>query len=313
MPDRSISVHKRLDSLNTTLTGTVIEQVHHPLIEHSDVQLWVKREDQLHPIISGNKWRKLKYNIKHAIELGYDHLISMGGPWSNHLHALAFTGKELGLKTTGIIRGEQPTAESVTLQEMRDWGMQLDFVSRAAFREFRNDRDFTSYPADRYKGYWIPEGGANGLALKGIAEMVHEIKLPFDTIAVACGTGTTLAGIISALPPASTALGIAALKGEEFLKKDVNRLLSHTNRADGLADWTIHHDYHFGGFAKTGPRLMEFIRNFEYATDIPLEPIYTGKMMFGLFDLIRRDCFPSGHRIIAIHSGGLQGKRGFSS
>lgn len=142
--------------------------------------------------------------------------------------------------------------------------------------------------------------------------MVHEITLPFDTIVLACGTGTTLAGVISALPPASAALGIAALKGEEFLTDDVNQLLLQTDQTSTIADWTINYDYHFGGFARTDPRLLDFIGNFEHSTGIPLEPVYTGKMMLGLFDLIMRGYFPPGHRIIAVHSGGLQGKRGFS-
>ena len=302
-----MSAHKKLQNLEQQLSQALVEPVHHPLLEEKDIQLFLKREDRLHPIVSGNKWRKLKYILQHAIEKDHDHLISMGGLWSNHLHALAWAGKELGLRTTGIIRGELPDTKSSTLIDIESWGMQLEFVNRIRFRKLREFHEYNSEPVDHYKGYWIPEGGANKLALRGVAEMINEINVPFDMITLACGTGTTLAGVASALPADKKVIGFAALKGAGFLQNDVNNLLND----HGQKNWSINLDYHFGGFAKTDQNLFSFIKDFEKQTEIPLEPVYTGKMMYGLFDLIKQGMFESGQKIIAIHTGGLQGKSGF--
>ena len=307
MDDGNKPVRNQLKSLEAGLNKAPIEPLNHTTIEASKVNLWIKREDQLHPIISGNKWRKLKYILNHALETGHDHLISMGGSWSNHLHALAWIGKELGLKTTGIIRGEIPEEKSSTLKDIEQWGMQLEFVSRSEFRQLRAYRDHDSPPSKKYNGYWIPEGGATQLALKGVSELLDDINAPFDTIALACGTGATLAGIATALPANKNVLGFAALKGAGFLRKEVNHLLESDQ-----GNWSINLDYHFGGFAKTDQKLFTFMDDFEQETGIELEPIYTGKMMYGLFDLIKQGKFKKDHRIIAIHTGGLQGKRGAS-
>ncbi len=301
------SIENQLGILQATLNNAIIEPVRHPSIEASGVNLWIKREDQLHPVISGNKWRKLKYILNDALGAGYDHLISMGGPWSNHLHALAWIGKELGLKTTGIIRGEMPEEKSSTIKDLEQWEMRLEFVSRSEFRQLRVYRDHDSPPSKKYNGYWIPEGGATQLALKGVSELLDDIKAPFDTIALACGTGATLAGIATALPANKNALGFTALKGAGFLRKEVSHLLE-----SDLKNWSINLDYHFGGFAKTDQKLFTFMDDFEQETGIELDPIYTGKMMYGLFDLIKQGKFEKDHRIIAIHTGGLQGKRGVS-
>ena len=302
-----MSTHKKLKNLEQQLSVVATEPVHHPLLEKKDLQLFIKREDRLHPIVSGNKWRKLKYILQHAIETKHDHLISMGGVWSNHLHALAWVGKELGLRTTGIIRGELPDEKPSTLIEVEEWGMQLEFVSRLEFRKLREFHEHDSEPAEHYNGYWIPEGGANKLALRGVAEVVNEIELSFDTIALACGTGTTLAGIASVLPADKNTIGFAVLKGASFLQDDVRALLKDYDQKN----WSINLDYHFGGFAKTDQKLFSFMEDFEKQTGIPLEPVYTGKMLYGLFDLIKQDMFESGQKIIAIHTGGLQGKSGF--
>ena len=309
MPNRIHLLDHRLSELESSFNEASIEEIHHPVVEKSDIKLWIKREDQLHPIISGNKWRKLKYILNHALVNEYDHLISMGGAWSNHLHALAWVGKELGLKTTGIIRGERPKEESSTLKDIKQWGMQLKFISRSEFRQLRMYHDHDSPPAKKYHGYWIPEGGANQLALKGVSELVDEINIPFDTIVLACGTGTTLAGVASVLPCDKTAIGFAALKGASFLNKEVSGLLGNKNSNN----WSINLDYHFGGFAKSNQNLNFFMEDYEKQTGIPLEPVYTGKMMYGLFDLIKRGMFNSGQNIISIHTGGLQGKSGFQA
>ncbi len=295
-----------LTQLEQNLNAAPVQRLHHASIDSSGVEVFIKREDLLHPIISGNKWRKLKYILQHALGSGAEHLISMGGPWSNHLHALSFVGQQLGIKTTGIIRGEMPTNKSATLQDMQRWGMDLLFVSRAEFRELRNFHAHDSQPGLDYDGYWIPEGGASTLALKGVAELTDEIgEVKFDTITLACGTGTTLAGLASAAKQ-NQFLGFAALKGADFLCDDVASLLPSEKH-----NWSINLDYHFGGFAKTEQRLFDFMLAFETQTSIPLDPIYTGKMMFGLFELIKQGYFASGHKILAIHTGGLQGRAGF--
>ena len=265
----------------------------------------------LHPIISGNKWRKLKYILDHVLSTGVDRIVSMGGAYSNHLHALAYTGKMLGIKTTGIIRGEMPKVLNPTLSDIKAWGMQLEFVSRTEYRQLRQYREWNDLPAQKFGGYWIPEGGASKLALKGVSELVDEIDKAFDTLCVPCGTGATLAGIVPALPENTGVIGFAALKGADFLNEDVSRLLN-CNCHIPVANWQINLDYHFGGFARTQPELLTFINNFEKNNAIPLEPIYTGKMMWGIYDLITKGYFKPGQRIVALHTGGLQGKRGFN-
>lgn len=288
--------------LDINVAASVVESVQHPLLQEHKIRLYIKRDDRLHNIISGNKWRKLKFSLVDAINSGHDHLISMGGQYSNHLHALAYIGQQLNIKTTGLIRGEPAEKENRTLRDLRDWGMHLEFISRSDFRTLRTYQQSDSLPASKYKGYWLPEGGRSQLALKGIAELVDEIKEPFDTLTLACGTGTTLAGIAEALPENKKALGFAALKGASFLENDIQSLL-----VEDKPNWTINHDYHFGGFAKKNDDLSAFIDSFEEQTNIPLEPVYTGKMLYGLFDLIKQNYFKPEERIIVIHTGGLQG------
>jgi len=267
----------------------------------------MKRDDLLHPVISGNKWRKLKYILDLVLNSGMNTIVSMGGAYSNHLHALAYAGQVLGLKTTGMIRGKQPSVLNSTLLDMQQWGMTLSFVSRTDYRHFRQYKDRHALPGLAPDQYWLPEGGAQSLALKGVDELVNEIEIPYDIICAPCGTGTTLAGIIGAVPGTASVMGFSALKNSDFLTADVESLLTGS-----VSDWQINRDYHFGGFAKTNAGLISFIKTFEDKTSIPLEPVYTGKMMYGLYDLIKKQYFKPGQRIIALHTGGLQGKRGFA-
>jgi len=292
--------------LEETFNTSILTKIDDPLLAQYQIELWMKRDDLLHPVVSGNKWRKLKYIIDHALSLGVDTLVSMGGAYSNHLHALAFVGKVLGLKTIGLVRGEQPEILTPTLQDMRNWGMELKFVSRSDYRQFRQYKDWQDLPGLKPRQYWVPEGGAQTLALKGVAELVDEIDVPYDTICVPCGTGTTLAGIIEAAPQQVSVLGFAAFKNAAYLRSEVDSVLSHSRNG-----WQINLDYHFGGFAKTNAELNAFIEDFELKTTIPLDPVYTGKMMYAIYDLIQKHYFKPGERIIAVHTGGLQGRRGF--
>jgi 1-aminocyclopropane-1-carboxylate deaminase len=299
-------MHPDLSNLKSGFQPSPLTRILDPELPDT-IELWIKRDDRLHPIISGNKWRKLRYILEDALLGGAHTLISIGGTYSNHLHALAYAGKQLGLQTIGYVRGEQTEQLTPTLQDCRNWGMELRFVSRSAYRQLRQYRNPYDLPDIRPGQYWLPEGGAQPLALKGVAELVEEIGMLFDVLCLPCGTGTTLAGCVAALGGAKTAIGFAALKNADFLRGEVESLLPSP-----YTNWQINLQYHFGGFAKTTPELLEFIRRFELMQKIPLEPVYTGKMMYGLYDMIARGCFHSGQRIIAIHTGGLQGKRGFN-
>ncbi len=299
-------MHTNLIKLEKTLNSSVLTKVDDPWLEPYHIDLWIKRDDLLHPIVSGNKWRKLKYILEHALSLGTDTIISMGGAYSNHLHALAYVGKVLGLETIGFIRGGQPETLTPTLLDMKAWGMTLKFVSRSEYRALRQYKGWHDLPGLKPRQYWMAEGGAQFLALKGIAELVAEITVPYDYWCVPCGTGTTLAGIADAAPQQVSVLGFAALKNAGFLVAEVDAMLSPSRE-----NWQVNLDYHFGGFAKINAELRAFIDDFEFKTNIPLEPVYTGKMLYAVYDLIKKHYFKPGTRIIVLHTGGLQGKRGF--
>ena len=298
-------MHSKLPALEQQFCVSTLTQLADPLLQQQGVELWIKRDDLLHPVISGNKWRKLKYILDHALTLQTETIISMGGAYSNHLHALAFVGKVLGLKTAAYIRGEKPEKFSPTLRDIQDWEMALTFVSRSNYRELRNYKCHDSLPGLKEGEYWLPEGGATELALQGVREILSEMTVDYDVLCVPCGTGTTLAGLIVAAADSVQILGIAALKGAGFLYDDVRKLLPE----NAGTNWQINLDYHFGGFAKSTVQLREFIDHFENQQGIALDPVYTGKMLFALYDLIRQGYFKAGQRIIAVHTGGLQGKR----
>lgn len=301
-------MHIELIKLEKTFKPSILTKIDDPLLDQYQIKLWIKRDDLLHPIISGNKWRKLKYTLDHALSEGADTLISMGGAYSNHLHALAYVSKALGLKTIGLVRGEQPETLTPTLSDLQNWGMVLKFVSRFDYRLLRQYKGCYDLPGLKPRQYWLPEGGAQALALKGVAELVNEIDVAYDILCVPCGTGATLAGIIDIVPDQVSVMGFAALKNAEFLQTDVESLLPRP-----CSNWQINMDYHFGGFAKTSAELMTFMADFEFKTGIPLEPVYTGKMIYAIYNLITKHTFKPGQRIIAVHTGGLQGKRGFNA
>jgi 1-aminocyclopropane-1-carboxylate deaminase len=297
-------MHPELIKLEETFKPSILTKIDEPLCAKFGIELWMKRDDLLHPIISGNKWRKLKFILDHALYSGADTIISMGGMYSNHLHALAYVGKALGLKTIAYVRGEEPVVLTPTLVDLSSWGMELRFISRTDYRKLRQYKGYLDLPGITPQQYWLPEGGAQVLALSGVAELVKEIKISYDYLCVPCGTGTTLAGLIAASDDKVSVLGFAALKNAGFLNKDVNSLLKQSKN-----NWLINLDYHFGGFASTTPELLNFMSDFEAKTKIQLEPIYTGKMMFALYDLISKAYFNAGQRVLAVHTGGLQGDR----
>lgn len=300
----NLDLHPDLQELAQLFAASPLLRLQDERLQRRKVELWVKRDDLLHPVISGNKWRKLKYPLDAALRRNTRYLASMGGPYSNHLHALAFAGKCLRIKTIGFVRGEEPASLNPTLRDLRQWGMELRFLSREAYRALR-DSGQPALPSD---SYWLPEGGHSQLAIRGVAESLTEIAIDFDMLVVACGTGTTLAGYISAAPVNSLIVGVAALKNAGFLYDDVQRLL-HDRPAEQTADWEIILDYHFGGFARTTPDLLSFMRDFQARHSIELEPVYTGKLLYAVYDMVEKGCFRPGQRIIVCHTGGLQGNR----
>lgn len=279
-----------------------LQELRDPLFQEKGVQVWMKRDDLLHPLISGNKWRKLKYNLLEAKSRKVDAALSFGGAYSNHIHALAAAGKEYGIKTIGLIRGEELSPDNLTLKDAVAWGMELHFIPREAYRAKEEEliQPFiTKFP----NLMTIPEGGANTLAIKGVSELISELDIPFTILSTAAGTGATAAGLISSAPPGTRVLAFSALKGD-FLKQDISALLPHS-----YDNWELNADYSFGGYAKMDKALFDFVKEFKAKHDILLDPIYTSKMMFGLYDLIRKDTFKRGEIIVAIHTGGLQGWR----
>ncbi|KAA3639533.1 MAG: 1-aminocyclopropane-1-carboxylate deaminase/D-cysteine desulfhydrase [Bacteroidetes bacterium] len=298
---------------------TPIQELNSILLSENKVRFFLKRDDQLFdpaaPDFNGNKWRKMKYNLFAAREQGKDTLLTFGGAYSNHIAATAAAAKLFGFKSIGIIRGEQPAKLNPTLKRVLEQGMQLEFITRSAYRE-KNDPVFIQNLHKKYGDFYLlPEGGSNNLALKGCAEIVREIEIDFqeklpDFICCGCGTGGTFAGIVTGIDERTQAIGFSALKGN-FHTAEVENLLE---RYDGkrYKNWEINNDYHFGGFAKHKPALIDFINQFKTDFDIQLEPLYTGKMLFGIYDLIQKGFFPEGSTILAVHTGGLQGITGFN-
>ncbi len=283
------------------------QEVHLPELEAKQIRLFVKREDTIHPFVSGNKYRKLKYNLQEAKDQAHYSLLTFGGAYSNHIAATAYAGKEAGLKTIGVIRGEElkdTWEENPTLRLAREHGMQFQFVSREAYRNKANPDFLDELMKIFGPFYLVPEGGTNALAVKGCEEILTETDTVFDVICCCVGTGGTISGLINSIEPHQTVLGFPALKGN-FLKQDILKFVRNEN-------WELISEYHFGGYAKVDEGLIRFINSFKSNTGIPLDPIYTGKMMFGILDLIKKDFFKSGSQILAIHSGGLQGIQGMN-
>jgi 1-aminocyclopropane-1-carboxylate deaminase len=306
------------------LTNSPLQQLQSPFLENAGIQLYIKRDDLLHPLFGGNKWRKLKHNLSYAREHGYDTLLTFGGAWSNHIYATAAAGRHFGFKTIGLIRGEKHAPLNPTLSFAEACGMQLHYIDRLQYQR-KNEPSFKEKLKQQFANPFIlPEGGSNSLAVKGCAEIVREIDIPFDVICCASGTGATLAGIITAIAAEQatmeltvqnkTVIGFSALKGGEFLSAEVAAFLNEAdlNAAGSSVNWQIENRFHFGGYAKINDELIQFMHQFENQYGITLDAVYTGKMFYGLFDLIKSGTFKPGTVIIAVHTGGLQGNKGFN-
>ena len=277
------------------------------ILENTNFRLFIKREDLLHPYISGNKLRKLKYNLAQAKKENKTALLTFGGAFSNHILAVAAAGNEYGFKTIGIIRGEElkdKIAQNPTLQKAQDFGMFFEFVTREMYREKNNPKILEELGNKWGNFYVIPEGGTNELAVKGCEEILTSDDEKFDYICCAVGTGGTISGIINCSKSSQQVLGFPALKGD-FLREDICKFATKTN-------WELITAYHFDGYAKVSEELIVFINGFYQKHKIPLDPIYTGKMMFGVIDLINKNYFPENSKILVIHTGGLQGIAGMN-
>ncbi|RDV29410.1 pyridoxal-phosphate dependent enzyme [Alteromonas aestuariivivens] len=265
------------------------------------LQIWVKRDDLIHPVISGNKWRKLKYALPSSCTGA---ILSFGGGYSNHLHALGYACNKLGLPFIAVVRGHYQSQMTPTLKDLATWGARLHFVDRKQYA-LRDDPAFlqslqTQFPAATV----IPEGGSQQAAIRGVSELLTEPGPDFDVVMAPVGSGATLAGLITELKPHQSAIGVAALKGQGYLEELVSRLLPHR-----YPRWHIEHEFHNGGFAKASPELIHFCTVFNSEQGFAIEPVYSGKLFHAAKSLIERGTFAPGTRLLLLHTGGLQGAR----
>jgi 1-aminocyclopropane-1-carboxylate deaminase len=280
-----------------------VHQIQDKLFDEQGLKVFIKRDDLIHPIISGNKWRKLKYLLKQAQTENKIHLVTFGGAYSNHLLATAAAAARFGFKSTGFVRGEEVNNDTLFLCRLH--GMNLLFTDRESYRD--KPTLFNKYFSGDTSAFFIDEGGASALAAKGCSELVDKLTDTYDHIFCACGTGTTAAGIVNGLSERNLSTqfhGIPVLKNGEFLRNDIDGLLEKPS------NYHLHTGYHFGGYGKVNDELIGFVKQFVASTGILIEPVYTGKMLYALYDLTAKGYFKPGGRILAIHTGGIWGLLG---
>ncbi len=280
-----------------------VHQIQDKLFDEHGLKVFIKRDDMIHPIISGNKWRKLKYLLKQAQTENKTHLVTFGGAYSNHLLATAASAAKFGFKSTGFVRGEEVNNDTLFLCRLH--GMNLIFTDRESYRD--KSALFSKHFSDYPDAFFIDEGGASPLAAKGCSELINELTDRYDHIFCACGTGTTAAGIINGIAQHQFKTqfhGVPVLKKGEFLRNDIDHFLTEP------AEYQLHTEYHFGGYGKVTDELIEFVKQFVASTGILIEPIYMGKMLYALYDLIEKKHFATGSRILVIHTGGIWGLLG---
>ncbi len=275
--------------------------------ELTKIEVWVKREDLIHPFVSGNKFRKLKYNLAEAKNKNYSQLLTFGGAFSNHIAAVAYAGKMHNFAAIGVIRGEElepKIIENPTLKFAQENGMIFKFITRTAYQN-KEDEDFISDLEEEFGNFYlVPEGGTNYLAVKGCEEILIPSDTKFTHIACAVGTGGTISGLINASGSHQKILGFPVLKGD-FLKDAIRIFAQNDN-------WELITDYHFGGYGKITSELIDFLNQFSGKNHFLLDPVYTGKMFFGVYDLIKKKYFPENSKILLIHTGGIQGIDGMN-
>lgn len=277
-----------------------------PLFLSCSLEVFIKRDDLIHPEVMGNKWRKLKYNLEEAINGKYEGVVTLGGAFSNHIAATATACRLNGIKSIGIIRGDELTIDSNhTLRKAHLDGMDLRFLSRSKYSDLREN---SGEIEQEFPGYLIvPEGGTNEFAIRGVREIWDELDEHYDYVVCPFGTGGTMAGLSAGAPASTKVLGFSSLKGD-FPETELKALLEKFAISNTRV--RIFTEYHFGGYGKVSNRLLKFMGEFEEQHEIAIEPVYTGKMFYGFYDLVRADFFPPKSRILLIHTGGLQGKDG---
>lgn len=305
-----------------------LQSIPHPLLIEKEIELKVLRTDLVHPIISGNKAYKLKYNLEAAIQQGARGVLSFGGAWSNHLHALAYSCYQLKLPCVAVIRGEpELIPKSAMLQDLKQWGCQLHFVTRKEYR-LRDDPDWLRSLAELFPDYFmVPEGGSSPLAAPGVADLAIQLEQSCkeanwqpDQIWCAVGTGGTLAGLIAGRTLDYQVIGVPVLKGADFLNQEITDRLAFDFAGKGSAldeqSWSLLLDGHGGGYGKVSNTLLEQMAYLEEclsgdAFPLSLDPIYTGKLFCRFWQAVEQGDIPKGSRVILIHTGGLQGRRGY--
>lgn len=288
----------------------VNQPLDHPLLDEKGIELSIKRLDLIHDLVPGNKFFKLKYNLAKAQAEDHHTLLTFGGAYSNHIHAVSQAAFALGIKSIGIIRGEETLPLNPTLKAATEKGMQLHYVNREDFRRKKEEGFIKGLKKKFGEFYLIPEGGTNAEAIRGTGEILSDEDESFTHIGTSIGTAGTFLGLIQSASLGQNILGFSALKGE-FIHKEITDL-SKVFGLDLIIQHQIFTDYHFGGYAKYRQSLIDFIWWFYEKFGIIIDPIYTGKMLAGIWDLIEKDFFPRGSKILAIHSGGLQGNEGFT-
>ncbi len=317
--------HRSYERISKPLQSDILKryfdiQLPSPLIEmpfkdFSDYSIYAKRDDLINPFISGNKYRKLKYNLIKAVQDGAKELIAFGGAFSNLLHSLSYISSKLGINTTFYIRGDSYDSKNPTLEFIKNNGVQLKFLSRTEFKLIREEAYLKKIKKKHPDSYIIPEGGSNNLAVPGSAEIVDEVtqqlrKSP-DYIIMDLGTGGTFAGVLSKLNPKTKLIGISAIKGVDW-DKTLTKIFDGDTTLVKKNNWIIFEDYNFGGFARFNQELIDFINNFKKYNGVQLEPIYSGKLVFGMLDLLNKNYFKKDSTIVWVHGGGLQGIEGFN-
>lgn len=297
-----------MDEINTPL-----QKINDLFLTKYDIPFYIKREDLIHDQLSGNKWHKLKHNLQAAVDQGYTQVISFGGAYSNHIHALAFAARLFGLQAIGVIRSDEKVMNP-TLSDAIEWGMKIHYVSRQEYKKRDQQTYWQALQTQWGRAYVIPEGGNNALAVMGCTDIVKRIDqhgVAYDVITVPCGTGGTMAGLIAESASNKKLYGFSVLKGDVELETRIAQRLSELG-AINHDNWQVIHGYHHGGYAKVSDKLIAFMKRFTDNTGVVLEPIYTGKMLFGLYSMIGEGRITKGTTVVAVHTGGLQGLRGLA-
>lgn len=277
-------------------------------IQLQNKQIFVKRDDDIHPIISGNKWRKIKFQLINALENNTQHIISFGGGFSNHLHALGYCCQKLNIKFTAIVRGDYSQNLSPMLQDLITWQANIRYVNKLTYQA-RTSSYLHTLQSEFPQALIVPEGGSSQFALQGVGEIISELTQEYDYVIAPVASGGTLAGLIQEVSKQSLStkvIGMGVLKGPGYLEDLVNDLLPNESTR---SNWHINHDFHFGGYAKKNAELIQYCEQFYQQHSIEVEPIYSGKLFYGIETLVQKKYFAKNSRILALHTGGLQGKR----